>query len=110
MEKVAAKDATPQQVEEMKKRLAQQRSDRWNDIHMDDGPRMVQAKRNPVKKPRQETGVTRESVIVSAGLAATAGSAAALGSMGAIPAGYALAMAGVAAVNAIHQIYKGVCA
>ena len=110
MKKVAAKDATPQQVEEMKKRLAQQRSDRWNDIHMDDGPRMVQAKRNPVKKPHQGTGVTRESVIVSAGLAATAGSAAALGSMGAIPAGYALAMAGVAAVNAFHQIYKGVCA
>lgn len=110
MKKVAAKDATPQQVEEMKKRLAQQRSDRWNDIHMDDGPRMVQEKRNPVKKPNQGTGVTRESVIVSAGLAATAGSAAALGSMGAIPAGYAMAMAGVAAVNAIHQIYKGVCA
>ena len=110
MKKVAAKDATPQQVEEMKKRLAQQRSDRWNDIHMDDGPRMVQEKRNPVKKPNQGTGVTRESVIVSAGLAATAGSAAALGSMGAIPAGYALAMAGVAAVNAIHPIYKGVCA
>lgn len=106
-----AMDATPTDIKAMKDRLNQQRADRWNDIHMDDGPKMVQAKRRPVKKQTERTNApSRESVIVSTGMAVTAGSAAMLGGAGMIPAGCALAMAGVAAVNAIHQIYKGVCA
>lgn len=106
---VKAKDATPQQVEEMKKRLAQQRSDRWNAIHMDDAPRMVQAKRRPVKKQTERTNApSRESVIVSTGMAATAGSAALLGGAGMIPAGYAIAVAGIAAASALSSIRMGV--
>ena len=107
MKKVAAKDATPQQVEEMKKRLAQQRSDRWNDIHMDDGPRMVQAKRRPAKKQTERINApSRESV--STGMAATAGSAALLGGAGMIPAGYAIAVAGIAAASVLSSIRSGV--
>lgn len=106
---VKAKDATPQQVEEMKRRLAQQRSDRWNDIHMDDGPRMVQAKRRPTKaKTKKVSAPSRESVILSTGMETTAGSAAILGGAGMIPAGYAIAVAGIAAASALSSIRSGV--
>lgn len=102
-----AMDATPTDIKAMKDRLDQQRSDRWNDIHMDDAPRMVQAKRRPVKKERTNVP-SRESVIVSTGMAATAGSAALLGGAGMIPAGYAIAVAGIAAASALSSIRMGV--
>lgn len=106
---VKAKDATPQQVEAMKRRLNQQRSDRWNDIHMDDAPKMVQAKRRPAKKQTERTNEpSRESVIISTGMAATADSAALLGGAGMIPAGYAIAVAGIAAASALSSIRSGV--
>lgn len=104
-----AMDATPTDIKEMKDRLNQQRADRWNDIHMDDAPRMVQAKRRPVKKQTERTNApSRESVILSTGMAATAGSAALLGGAGMIPAGYAIAVAGIAAASALSTICKGV--
>lgn len=102
-----AMDATPTDIKAMKDRLNQQRSDRWNDIHMDDGPRMVQAKRRPAKKQIERINApSRESVILSTGMAATAGSAALLGGAGMIPAGYAVA--GIAAASALSSIRMGV--
>lgn len=104
-----AKDATPTDIKAMKDRLNQQRADRWNDIHMDDGPKMVQAKRRPAKKQRESANApSRESVILSTGMAATAGSAALLGGAGMIPAGYAIAVAGIAAASALSSIRMGV--
>nr|DAW21335.1 MAG TPA: hypothetical protein [Caudoviricetes sp.] len=104
-----AMDATPTDIKAMKDRLNQQRSDRWNDIHMDDGPRMVQAKRRPAKKQIERINApSRESVILSTGMAATAGSAALLGGAGMIPAGYAIAVAGIAAASALSSIRMGV--
>ena len=104
-----AMDATPTDIKAMKDRLNQQRADRWNDIHIDDAPRMVQAKRRPTKaKTEKVSAPSRESVIVSAGMAVTAGSAALLGGAGAIPAGYAVAMTGVAVAGALSTICKGV--
>lgn len=106
---MSAKDATPQEIQAMKDRLGQKWADRWNDAHMDDGPRMVQAKRRPVKKQTERTNApSRESVIVSTGMAATAGSAALLGGAGIIPAGYAIAVAGIAAASALSSIRTGV--
>lgn len=106
---MSAKDATPQEIQAMKDRLGQKRADRWNDIHMDDAPKMVQAKRRPVKKQTERTNApSRESVIVSTGMAATAGSAALLGGAGIIPAGYAIAVAGIAAASALSSIRSGV--
>ena len=106
---VKAKDATPQQVEAMKRRLNQQKANRWNDIHMDDAPKMVQAKRRPTKaKTKKVSAPSRESVIVSTGMAATAGPAALLGGAGMIPAGYAIAVAGIAAASALSSIRSGV--
>lgn len=104
-----AMDATPTDIKAMKDRLNQQRADRWNDIHMDDGPKMVQAKRRPVKNQTERTNApSRESVIVSTGMAVTAGSAALLGGAGMIPAGYAIAVAGIAAASALSSIRMGV--
>ena len=104
-----AMDATPTDIKAMKDRLNQQRADRWNDIHMDDGPKMVQAKRRPVKKQTERTNApSRESVIVSTGMAVTAGSAALLGGARMIPAGYAIAVAGIAAASALSSIRTGV--
>lgn len=104
-----AMDATPTDIKAMKDRLNQQRADRWNDIHMDDAPRMVQAKRRPVKKQTERINApSRESVIVSAGMAVTASSAALLGGAGMIPAGYAIAVAGIAAASALSSIRMGV--
>lgn len=104
-----AMDATPTDIKAMKNRLNQQRSDRWNDIHMDDGPKMVQAKRRPAKKQTKRTNApSRESVILSTDMAATAGSAALLGGAGMIPAGYAIAVAGIAAASALSSIRMGV--
>ena len=104
-----AMDATPTDIKAMKDRLNQQRADRWNDIHMDDGPRMVHAKRRPVKKQTERTNApSRESVIVSTGMAVTAGSAALLGGAGMIPAGYAIAVAGIPAASALSSIRMGV--
>lgn len=105
-----AMDATPTDIKAMKDRLNQQRADRWNDIHMDDGPKMVQAKRRPVKKQTERTNApSRESVIVSTGMAVTAGSAALLGGARMIPAGYAIAVAGIVAASALSSIRTGVC-
>lgn len=107
---MSAKDATPQEIQAMKDRLGQKWADRWNDIHMDDAPRMVQAKRRPVKKQTERTNEpSRESVIISTGMAATADSAALLGGAGMIPAGYAIAVAGIAAASALSSIRMGVC-
>lgn len=104
-----AMDATPTDIKAMKGRLNQQRADRWNDIHMDDGPKMVQVKRRPVKKQTEKTNApSRESVTLSTGMAATAGSAALLGGAGMIPAGYAIAVAGIAAASALSSIRSGV--
>lgn len=104
-----AMDATPNDIKAMKDRLNQQRADRWNDIHMDDAPKMVQAKRRPTKKQIERTNApSRESVILPTGMAATAGSAALLGSAGMIPAGYTIAVAGIAAASALSSIRMGV--
>ena len=104
-----AMDATPIDIKAMKDRLNQQMADRWNDIHMDDGPKIVQAKRRPVKKQTERINApSRESVIVSAGMAMTAGPAALLGGAGMIPAWYAVAMTGVAVAGALSTICKGV--
>lgn len=106
---MSAKDATPQEIQAMKDRLGQKRADRWNDIHMDDAPKMVQAKRRPVKKQTERTNAPScESVIVSAGMAMTAGSAALLDGAGMIPAWYAVAMTSVAVAGALSTICKGV--
>lgn len=106
---MSAKDATPQEIQAMLDRLDQKRADRWNDIHMDDGPRMVQAKRRPAKKQSERANApSRESVILSTGMAATAGPAALLGVAGMIPAGYAIAVAGIAAASALSSIRMGV--
>lgn len=106
---MSAKDATPQEIQAMKDRLGQKWADRWNDIHMDDAPKMVQAKRRPVKKQTERINApSRESVIVSTGMAVTAGSAALLGGAGMIPAGYAIAVAGIAAASALSSIRTGV--
>lgn len=104
-----AMDATPTDIKAMKDRLNQQRADRWNDIHMDDGPRMVQEKRRPEKKQIERMHApSRESVILSTGMAVTAGSAALLGGAAMIPAGYAIAVAGIAAASALSSIRMGV--
>lgn len=105
---VKAKDATPQQVAEMKRRLNQQKADRWNDIHMDDALRMVQRKNRPQQTAERSASPTRESVMLSAGMAVTAGSAALLGGAGLIPAGYAVAVTGVAVASAVTEIIMGV--
>ena len=106
---MSAKDATPQEIQAMLDRLDQKRADRWNDIHMDDGPRMVQAKRRPAKKQSERANApSLESVILSTGMAATAGSAVLLGGAGMIPAGYAIAVAGIAAASALSSIRSGV--
>ena len=106
---MSAKDATPQEIQAMKDRLGQKWADRWNDIHMDDAPKMVQAKRRPVKKQTERINApSRESVIVSTSMAVTAGSAALLGGAGMIQAGYAIAVAGIAAASALSSIRMGV--
>lgn len=103
-----AMDATPTDIKAMKDRLNQQRTDRWNDIHMDDAPRMVQRKNRPQQTAERSASPTRESVIVSTCMAVTAGSAALLGGAAMIPAGYAIAVAGIAAASALSSIRMGV--
>lgn len=100
------KDATPQEIQAMKDRLEQKRSDRWNDVHMDDAVKMAcRANRAPFAEKDQTPRL--ESVIVATGMMATAG-AAILGNAGAVPMGYAVAVTGVAVFGAAVQVIQEV--
>lgn len=69
---MSIKDATPQEIQAMKDRLEQKRSDRWNDAHMDDAVRIAcRANRAPFAEKDQAPRL--ESVIVATGMMATAG-------------------------------------
>ena len=104
---MSAKDATPQEIQAMKDRLGQKWSDRWNEAHMDDAVRMAcRANRAPVVEQSQSPSL--ESVIVATGMMATAGAAALLGNTGAVPMGYAVAVAGVAVFGAAAQVVGNV--
>ena len=104
---MSAKDATPQEIQAMKDRLGQKWSDRWNEAHMDDAVKMAcRANRAPFEERSQ--GTSLESVIVATGMMATAGAAAILGNTGAVPMGYAVAVAGVAVFGAAAQVAQGV--
>lgn len=104
---MSAKDATPQEIQAMKDRLGQKWSDRWNEAHMDDAVRMAcRANRAPFVEQSQSPSL--ESVIVATGMMATAGAAALLGNTGAVPMGYAVAVAGVAVFGAAAQVVGNV--
>lgn len=101
------KDATPQKIQAMKDRLEQKRSDRWNDVHMDDAVKMAcRANRAPFAEKDQTPRL--ESVIVATGMMAPAGAAAILGNAGAVPMGYAVAVTGVAVFGAAVQVIQEV--
>lgn len=102
---MSAKDATPQEIQAMKDRLGQKWADRWNEAHMEDAVRMAcRANRTPFVEQNQAPSL--ESVIVATGLMATAGAAAILGNTGAVSAGYAVAVAGVAMAGAVTQVAR----
>ena len=104
---MSAKDATPQEIQAMKDRLGQKWSDRWNEAHMDDAVRMAcRANRAPFVEQSQSPSL--ESVIVATGMMAAAGAAALLGNTGAVPMGYAVAVAGVAVFGAAAQVVGNV--
>ncbi len=104
---MSAKDATPQEIQAMKDRLGQKWADRWNEAHMEDAVRMAcRANRTPFVEQNQAPSL--ESVIVATGMMATAGAAAILGNTGAVPMGYAVAVAGVAVFGAAAQVAQGV--
>lgn len=104
---MSAKDATPQEIQAMKDRLGQKWSDRWNEAHMDDAVKMAcRANRAPFVERNQSPSL--ENVIVATGMMATAGAAAILGSTGAVPMGYAVAVAGVAMAGAATQVAREV--
>lgn len=102
---MSIKDATPQDIQAMKDRLDRKWSDRWNDVHMDDAVKMAcRANRPPFAEKSQTPKL--ESVIVATGMMATAGAAAILGNAGAVPMGYAAAVAGIAVFGATVQIIQ----
>lgn len=104
---MSIKDATPQEIQAMKDRLEQKRSDRWNDAHMDDAVKMAcRANRTPSAEQSQTPSL--ESVIVATGMMATAGAAAILGNSGAVSIGYAVAVTGVAVFGAAAKIIQEV--
>ena len=104
---MSIKDATPQEIQAMKDRLEQKRSDRWNDAHMDDAVKIAcRANRAPFVEQSQSPSL--ESVIVATGMMATARAAAILGNTGAVPMGYAVAVAGVAVFGAAAQVVGNV--
>lgn len=104
---MSIKDATPQEIQAMKDRLEQKRSDRWNDAHMDDAVRIAcRANRAPFAEKDQAPRL--ESVIVATGMMATAGAAAILGNAGAVPIGYAAAVTGIAVFGAAVQVIQEV--
>ena len=104
---MSAKDATPQEIQAMKDRLDQKWADRWNEAHMEDAVKMAcRANRTPFVEQNQAPSL--ESVIVATGMMATAGAAAILGNTGAVPVGYAVAVAGVAMAGAVTQVAREV--
>ena len=101
---MSAKDATPQEIQAVKDRLSQKWADRWNEAHMEDAVRMAcRANRTPLWS-RTRPPVWK----VSSWQLATAGAAAILGNTGAVPMGYAVAVAGVAVFGAAAQVAQGV--
>ena len=91
---MSAKDATPQEIQAMKDRLDQKWADRWNEAHMEDAVRMA-CRSNRAPFVEQSQAPSLESVIVATGMMATAG---------AVPVGYAVAVAGVTMAGAAAQV------
>lgn len=97
-----AKDATAEDIRELKARLGRKQTDRLCEMQMDEVVRMVGKKRPTAGRETARA----EGAIVATGMAAIAGAAALLGSTGAIPMGYAAAMAGVALAGTAGEIAR----
>ena len=104
---MSIKDATPQEIQAMKDRLEQKRSDRWNDAHMDDAVKIA-CRANRTQSAEQSQTPSLEGVIVATGMMATAGAAAILGNSGAVSMRYAAAVTGVAIFGAAAKIIQEV--
>lgn len=91
---MSIKDATPEEIAAMQERISKRQSDRRYEMEMDEAVTMAcRANRSP---------------FVEQGMMATAGAAAILGSTGAVPMGYAVAVAGVAMAGAATQVAREV--
>lgn len=101
------KDATPEEIAAMRERISKRQSDRRYEMEMDQAVAMA-CKANRVPFVEQGKEPSLESVIVATGMMATAGAAAILGSTGAVPMGYAVAVAGVAMAGAATQVAREV--
>lgn len=104
---MSIKDATPEEIAAMRERINKRQSDRRYEMEMDEAVAMAcRANRSPF--PAANQGPCMESIIVATGMMATAGAAAILGSTGAVPMGYAVAVAGVAMAGAVTQVAREV--
>lgn len=101
---MSIKDATPEEIAAMRERINKRQSDRRYEMEMDQAVAMA-CKANRVPFVEQGKEPSLESVIVATGMMATAGAAAILGSTGAVPMGYAVAMAG-AATQVAREVQK----
>lgn len=100
---MSIKDATPEEIAAMRERISKRQSDRRYELEMDQAVAMAcRANRSPFVE--QGKAPSLESVIVATGMMATDGAAAILGSTGAVPMGYAVAVAGVAMAGAATQV------
>ena len=104
---MSIKDATPEEIAAMRERFSKRQSDRRYELEMDEAVAIAcRANRTPFVEQNQAPSL--ESVIVATGMMATAGAAAILGNTGAVPMGYAVAVAGVAVFGAAAQVAQGV--
>lgn len=104
---MSIKDATPEEIAAMRERINKRQSDRRYEMEMDQAVAMA-CKANRVPFVEQGKEPSLESVIVATGMMATAGAAAILGSTGAVPMGYAVAVAGVAMAGAATHVAREV--
>ena len=104
---MSIKDATPEEIAAMRERISKRQSDRRYEMEMDQAVAMA-CKANRVPFVEQGKEPCLESVIVATGMMATVGAAAILGSTGAVPMGYAVAVAGVAMAGAATQVAREV--
>ena len=95
---MSIKDATPEEIAAMRERISKRQSDRRYELEMDQAVAMAcRANRSPFVWRYQ--GPFLESAIVATGMMATAG---------AVPVGYAVAVAGVAMAWAVTQVAREV--
>lgn len=106
---MSIKDATPEEIREMRERISRRQSDRRYEMEMDEAVSMAcKANRRPTLPAKEPKTPSRESVIVTTGTAMLAGAAAMLGGTGAIPIGYAAMITGVALAGAATEAARAI--